>query len=97
MSLLEGLRYSEEHCSRVLSVAGFFAFPARFLAGKEFILRGEREDSLRLIPSLFDNPGITVIFARVPGTDGVQTVCVPGMCRVVYTYWVYQGGIYRVV
>ena len=42
------------------------------------------------MPSLFDTPGITVVFARVPGTDGVQTVYVQGVYRAGYTTRVYR-------
>jgi len=61
VSLLEGLGEKGGHCSEVLSVAGFFALPSRFLLVWRFILRVKEASFLLQDPLLFNNPGITVI------------------------------------
>ena len=74
--------YSGRHCARVLSVAGFLVIISQTLAGRRFILRGERPLFIPGRPSLFDNPGITVnstprrVVMRV-----YQQWCVPGVYR----------------
>jgi len=43
-----------DHCSEVLSVAGFFAFISRFRLGRRFILRRREALSLRNRPLSFN-------------------------------------------
>ena len=50
----EGLEGFNIPCVEVLSVAGFFAQTSPFLAGRRFILRGERAPFVREDPPLFN-------------------------------------------
>ena len=86
----EGLAYSEDHCARVLSVAGFFTVPGPFLLGREVYSEGEREAFLPGMPLSFNNPGITVTPVRVPGPEVYQQWYVPGMYRVVHLLGAYR-------
>ena len=93
VSFLEGLGDLGRPCARGLSVAGLLTILARFLAGKRFILRGERRPLFASGPLLFNvhtnvdiNP-VTLTRKVCHNEDGV-----PRVGRV-YIYWVYQGGI----
>ena len=80
-TVLEGLEVSLPPCARGLSVAGFLVVIGRFPAGRRFILRVKLAPFSPGRPSLFNNPGITVIVG-VGKVYLVCTGCVPGVYRV---------------
>ena len=71
-AVVKGLQHSGRPCAALLSVAGFFAIKPRFLAGEGFILRVKRSLFPVQDPTMFNNPGITVIGSRHIAVHDVQ-------------------------
>ena len=65
MTVPEGLRGFKVPCARVLSVAGLLAFNGLFPGCERFIPEVRMPGFLPVYPFSFNNPGITVIPARV--------------------------------
>ena len=65
-------------------MAGFYAFPGRFLGSRGFILRVKRHLSGPERSTLLNNPGITARALHANGATGAVQECT-------------QGGVYREV